>query len=188
MWTIGNKMNRPTKSWGLKVAQLNRLLSLAAVLILYESSVSAQNNTDAVDAFIQTRMEERRIPGLAFGIIKNGSIERIAALGVTDLETQIPVTPETPFQIASNSKNVTAVTVMTLVEEGVLSLDDTIGTHLADIPEHWKPVTVRQLLNHTSGLPDNVISPFSMGTVADNADDVIAILTDRPLDAAPGER
>jgi CubicO group peptidase (beta-lactamase class C family) len=65
----------------------------------------------------------------------------------------VPVRPETVFQLGSVTKQVTAAVVLQLVEAGRVRLDDAVGDHLPALPAAWRPVTVRQLLNHTSGIP-----------------------------------
>ena len=70
------------------------------------------------------------------------------------VEHRVPVTAETIFQSGSLGKQFTAVAVMLQVEDGKLSLDDAITQYFADAPDTWRPITVRHLLTHTSGIPD----------------------------------
>ena len=155
-------MNSKSKSSAPNVPMIGRLFAsvFVAVLLMEPSTSLGQDTSNDVDAFVRDRMNERPIPGLALAVIRNGDIEKLSVYGVADIETQEPVNPQTRFQIASTTKNVTAVGIIMLAEDGALALDDDIGKHLGDIPPHWKPVTVRQLLNHTSGLPDIAFDQF----------------------------
>ena len=179
--------NRPAR-WvrnTVQTAWLNAALVFAG-FVLSPSVGFGQTASEAVDAFIHDHMQQRRIPGLALAVIQSGDIVKQSAYGVTNVLSERPVTLATPFHVASISKNVTAVGVMMLVEEGLLGLDDEIGKHLQDIPHHWKPITVRQLLTHTSGLPDIMLDPFSTFTIAETSEDAMALLVDRPLEFTPG--
>lgn len=114
-----------------------------------------------------------------------------AGFGLADREHDVPNTPVTKFRLGSITKQFTAMAVMILQERGKLNVDDLIGTHLGEIPDAWKEITIRHLLTHTSGVP-NYTNFFGMmqTTVRTPAtvDRVIASFRDRPLDFKPGER
>ena len=125
------------------------LCALALLLLLTALSVSA----DTVDDYIQSEMKARRIPGLALAVVRHGAIVKMQGYGLANLEHDVPVTPDTVFELASVTKQFTATAIMLLVEQGKLRLDDPILSHLPSGPEAWKTITVRHLLTHTSGLP-----------------------------------
>ena len=108
---------------------------------------------DSLDRFIEERMEELRIPGLAVAIASNGRIIVARGYGVADVQNGAPVTAETRFDLASITKQFTAAGIMLLVEEGRIDLDASIRTYLPEVPESRAGITVRHLLTHTSGLP-----------------------------------
>ncbi len=107
------------------------------------------------------------IPGLAMAVSREGEVLYVGAAGVSNLETQTPVQPDDRFRIYSIAKAFGAIVVLQLVDEGVLSLDDTVTKWLDTdavmaIP-NIDQVTIRQLLNHTSGVydfADDTDSPF----------------------------
>lgn len=112
--------------------------------------------------------------------------------GNADIINHVPITRTTRFRIHSTSKLLTALTVMRLVEQGKIGLDRSITDYLPEAPAEWKPVTVRTLLNHTSGIPDytevmlyhfRVDQPSAMRVT-------LAALTpeQRALKSKPGER
>ena len=74
--------------------------------------------------------------------------------GFANLEHDVPVKPDTVFELASVTKQFTAAAVMLLVEEGKVKVGDPISQYLPNSPEHWKDIAVRHLLTHTSGLPN----------------------------------
>ena len=112
------------------------------------------NSLAKVDAFIQAEMRRERIPGVALGIFVKGDPVLAKGYGYANVEHRVPVTPRTIFQSASVGKQFTAVAVMLLVEDGKLALDDSITRYFPDAPASWKPISIRHLLTHTSGLPD----------------------------------
>lgn len=129
-------------------------LAIAAVCLGLTLACAAQNAADPIDHYIATEMQKRQIPGLALLIARDGKIVRAQGYGFANLELQVPVKPETLFQSGSMGKQFTATAVMMLVEEGKISLDDSITKYFKDAPPAWKPVTIRMLLSHTAGFTD----------------------------------
>lgn len=107
---------------------------------------------DPTDDFIRAEMKRQNIPGLALAVVKDGVVVKAAGYGVADRRTKAPVTPETVFKIASVSKQFMAAGIMTLVQDGRVSLTDTVDRHIPDVPAAWRVITIRQLLSHTGGL------------------------------------
>jgi CubicO group peptidase (beta-lactamase class C family) len=93
-------------------------------------------------------------PGISVAVIKDGQLLFSKGYGSAQLEYKIPVTTQTTFHVASVSKQFTAMSIMLLEADGKLSLDDEVQKHLAWVPRFEHPVTVRQLVNHTSGIRD----------------------------------
>lgn len=143
---------------------------------------------DAVDTFIRAEIEKRQIPGLAVAVIRDGQVRKLATYGSSSVELGTPVTVDTVFNVASVSKAFTGVAVMRLVEDGVLALDDPIGRHLDQLPAGWRVVTVRRLLNHTSGLPVIDASPYSMETLAQSVPAALSLLASRSMESVTGTK
>ena len=161
---------------------------VALVVSLGCSKVGSSPDVDrSVDAYVRDVMAKRHIPGLALSVIRRGQVERVASYGQASLEFSVPVSAGTLFSVASVTKTFTAVGVMKLMEAGKLKLDDSIGTYLGGLPDRWRAVTIRQLLGHTSGLPDVVKSPIP-DPIAETPEEATSILRDRPMDFAPGTR
>ena len=91
-------------------------------------------------------------PGGAIAIMQGGETTYSKAFGLASLEYQVPNQPETQFNIASVSKQFTAMAMVVLEERGLLSIDEDIRTYLTDLPDFGHPITIRQMLHHTSGL------------------------------------
>ncbi|HET7229744.1 MAG TPA: serine hydrolase domain-containing protein, partial [Longimicrobium sp.] len=93
-------------------------------------------------------------PGCAVGVSRNGRTVLSRAYGSANLEYGIPNTPATVFEAGSVSKQFTAAAIVRLARQGKLSLDDDVRRHLPEVPDYGTPITLRNLLNHTSGLRD----------------------------------
>jgi CubicO group peptidase (beta-lactamase class C family) len=127
-------------------------LVLSAPLSGYGQTTTAQQ--DVVEDYVQAEMQRQKIPGLSLLIARDGKIVLAKGYGLSNVELQVPVKPETVFQSGSVGKQFTATAVMMLVEEGKVKLDEPITDYLKDAPATWKQVTIRELLSHTAGFGD----------------------------------
>ena len=129
-------------------------------------------------------------PGCALMVRTNGQTAYVHAYGLASLESQVPITPRTVFNLASASKEFTAASVMLLVEAGKLSLDDDVRKYVPELPSLSAPVTIRHLLTHTSGWRDYIQLLVWQGhDVRDHvsARDALNVLErQRALNFAPG--
>jgi CubicO group peptidase (beta-lactamase class C family) len=105
-----------------------------------------------VDSVVQPLMAGARVPGLAVAVAVDGVVRWERAYGYADLEQCVPVTRFTMFRLASVSKPVTAIAALQLAEQRKLDLDAPIQRLVPEFPETPTPITVRQLLAHTSGI------------------------------------
>jgi CubicO group peptidase (beta-lactamase class C family) len=132
-------------------------------------------------------MQQRKIPGLSLAVVRNGEIVKAKGYGLSNVELNVPATPETIYQSGSVGKQFTATLVMMLAEEGKLSLDDRIGKHIAEAPAIWKDITVRHLLTHTSGLSNSLYQKINMRQDY-TEDELVQQIAALPLDFQPGEQ
>ena len=110
-----------------------------------------------VDSIVIQSMNEYNIPGLAIGLVKNDTIVYTEGYGVSNIQNRKPVTPNSIFHTASISKLFTAMAVMTLVHENKLALNDKLVDVIPSLKfedQRVQQITIKNLLNHTSGLPD----------------------------------
>ncbi len=138
-----------------------RLIALALYCLL-ASNCPAQSgpppNSDAkpearVDALFAA-MDSTISPGCALSVIRDHKIIYERGYGMADLDHNIPITPTTVFHVASMSKQFTAASILLLAQEGKLSLDDPVRKYIPELPDFGTPITIRELLHHTSGLRD----------------------------------
>lgn len=111
------------------------------------------NNSAWIDAAAKMQTGPGK-PGLAVAVIKDGRIVHLAGYGTANLATGAPVTSETMFHIGSCGKLLTALGIMMLKERGKLNYDDHIGKHIPELKGYPKGVTLRRMMQHTSGILD----------------------------------
>jgi CubicO group peptidase (beta-lactamase class C family) len=134
--------------------QSMRLLTLTLLAFAIPLSGCAASRPDRLDEYMQAKMQELRIPGAQVAVVKGGAIVALRSYGLADVEQRVPVNDETTLSIASITKAFVGVAAMQLVEQGKLDLSDPVARYVDDLPEPWRAVTVRQLFNNLSGLPD----------------------------------
>lgn len=131
---------------------LSELCSLTFIVILFVLPADLYAQKERIDTFIENSMARQGIVGLVVGVIKDGKVIKAKGYGMSNLELNIPVTTGTVFKLGSVSKHMIAVAIMKLIQDGKLTLDDPVNKFYPDAPAHWHAITIRHLLNHTSGL------------------------------------
>lgn len=137
---------------------------------------------------ITTRMDGAGVPGWAVGIVQDGRVVARWVHGVANVAAAETVTTATPFQLASTTKTFGAVAVLLAVKDGHFRLTDSLGSIFDTLPPAWRGATVRQLLSHTSGLPDIVSAPGQLPLIAPTWDGAYRLIKATPLPAAHGAR
>jgi CubicO group peptidase (beta-lactamase class C family) len=168
-----------------------------AVLLILASSapLAAQALPDKVverlESSINRTMRDQKIPGFAIGVVKDGRLVYARGFGLMTMgDPGRPVTPETLFHMASITKPFVATALMQLVEQGKLDLDDRVIKHvpyfrLKDV--RYKEITVRQMVTHTSGMPDVTNYYWNKPEYDDGAlERYVRSLDDKTLRWAPG--
>ncbi len=168
--------------------------SLLAILLLISCQLTAQTLPDSVikkiDALFR-KWDTSKSPGTVIGIIRNDSLVYARGYGMANLEYDIPNSPETIFHMASVSKQFTAYAIVLLARQGRLNLDDDIHKYLPWVPDFKEKITIRHLLNHTSGIRDQWQLLAISGTRLDDVitqEHIVKILSkQQELNSKPGE-
>jgi CubicO group peptidase (beta-lactamase class C family) len=132
-------------------------------------------------------------PGCALAVIQDGRIVYKSGYGMANLDYDVPVTPSTVFNIASVSKQFTAAAIVLLAQRGKLSLDDEVRKYIPKLPDFGTPITIRQLIHHTSGLREQVVllglAGWRIRLDHITEEDVLGLLfRQRELNFRPGEK
>jgi CubicO group peptidase (beta-lactamase class C family) len=137
---------------------MRRLLALLLVLVaggIAQASTTDRNKEAAVDALF-AEYTAPGSPGAAVGIYRGGRAIFSKGYGLADLESGAPITPRTPFHVASMSKQFAAFAIALLAREGKVDLDADVRTYLPYFPDLGAKITPRHLIEHTSGLRDQM--------------------------------
>lgn len=167
----------------LTILLISRFIPLTLVKA---DSIPETPDLKAIDAYLTERVQANRIPGLAVVIVQEDQI--IFMKGYGEAKPGTPVTPQTQFYLGSMTKSFTALAAMALVQEGKLDLDRPVQYYLpwfsvAD-PEVSAQITVRNLLNHTSGL--NEINDPNAAVITQNLEEQARYLAQVKADTKPG--
>lgn len=167
---------------------LTLIFCLTALLSTVESAFAQEDfPKDQIDRFIQEKMEENRIPGLAVAITLDDNV--IFSKGYGKTADRSPISADTPFAIASLSKSFTALAVMQLAESGRVDLDKPIAHYIPSFQlndPRGSTITARQLLSHTSGLTDTAYPDMTIHPQPNSLEDVVQRLHEVTLHRDPG--
>jgi len=184
----------------IKNNAVNRLIALVALCLVFVSYASAQNAaatlplsaqqiTAKVDEYMNAALRVDRFSGSIL-VARDGLPIVSKGYGMANVELDVPNTPQTVFRLGSVTKQFTAMAIMMLQERGKLNVNDPACKYLPDCPAAWQPITVKNLLTHTAGVPNYTGFPDFVKTAVlptTNAA-MIARLRDKPLEFAPGEK
>ena len=126
---------------------------IIGLTLTHAAAAQSHTRATAVDA-LMADYARPNAPGASVLVVRDGRVDLARSYGRADVERAIPVRRETNFRLASLTKQFTATAVMQLAADGKLRYDDEIGGIIPALPEFARRVTIRQLLNHTGGLPD----------------------------------
>ena len=166
-------------------------LLLAALVLSAVPSASA----DEVDNYVERHLRQLHIPGASVAVVRDSQIIKAKGYGLANVELNVPATKDTVYEIGSMTKQFTATAIMMLVEEGKVSLDDPVTKYFPAAPETWQHITIRHLLNHTSGIQNHVAVPEFLNLFQTNIEfqpslsraELIKLFFKLPLEFQPGE-
>ncbi|MEO5999899.1 MAG: serine hydrolase domain-containing protein [Chitinophagaceae bacterium] len=175
--------------------QVRKIVPLIIFSLIAITKIPAQSLPDSIIKKIDSlfiKWNNPSSPGCTIGIIRNDSLIYAKGYGMANLEYAIPNSPETIFHMASVSKQFTAYAIVLLNRKGKLQLDDDIHKYLKWFPDLKEKITIRHLLNHTSGIRDQWQLLAISGTRLDDVitqDHIIKILSkQQALNFKPGKK
>ena len=140
---------------------------------------------NAVDRFIRAELARQRVPGLSVAVLRGDSIVLARGYGYANVEHHVPATDSTVYEVGSVSKQFTAAATVMLAEQGRLELDDPITRYLPEGSAVWPSVTIRHLLTHTAGIPEDTMLNWRRDYTES---ELVRSAAAQPLDFEPGER
>jgi len=169
----------------------NLLVVLLVAPVAFAQKVAPPSDAASQVQKIFASFNHTDSPGCAVGASVDGATVLSAAYGMADLEHNIALSPDSVFEPGSVTKQFTAAAVLLLAQDGKLSLDDPARKYIPELPDYGSAITIRQLLNHTSGLRDwgevADIGGWSRGTRANSNMNVLDIAArQKALNYSPG--
>lgn len=173
------------------IAMSRSTLALTAISSLLLAAHSGDEKTHRVDALFE-RWDRNDSPGCALGIVRDGRLIYERGYGMANLEHGIPIDSATVLRIASVSKQFTAMSALLLEQDGALSLDDDIRKYLPEMPDYGHPISIRHLMQHSSGIRDYEGITTLLGIAYEDTyveREILELLArQKALNFAPGER
>ncbi|MBN8595448.1 MAG: beta-lactamase family protein [Anaerolineae bacterium] len=176
-----------------------KLLIVLAIVLMNVLSVAAQSNSSDSSAFtvdeqqefrdyVETTLNAYAIPGAAVAVIQDGQIIMAEGFGVSDLESNAPVTSDTIFQLGSLAKSINSSMIATLVDQGVIDWDQPIVEVMPDFQladaDRTAALTLRDLIGFRSGIANNDLETFGVPL---SVSELITSIADEPFNAVSGE-
>ena len=169
------------------------VLAAALLATTIVHGVAAQADADSLAAQVDqvfAHLDKPDSPGCACTVMRDGEVVYSRAFGMANLELDVPLTPQSVFNVASVSKQFTAASIALLALRGQLSLDDDIRTYVPELPDFGEPITIWHLVHHTSGIRGFDLRYFSGSSRRDysnNARKLALLSRQRTLNFRPGE-
>lgn len=166
---------------------IHTIIFLVTVLSCFSFSQTTRNEKNNLyDQYLTLYYETKNIPSISAGILAQDSIIWIAAKGFSDIENYIPSSVNSVYRIASISKTITAVAIMQLWEKNLIGLDDDVRKYIPYFPKKKWVFTIRQLLNHTSGIRSYREGEFHSKTNYPSSREAIKVFENDSLIFKPG--
>mgnify|MGYP002377453502 FL=1 len=162
-------------------------LVLGALALVCSGFADSKPSVRELRDIANKMVRENQTPGVVALVVQKGKVIAEARAGVADLEHRVPMQRNSVHELASVSKQFTAVAVLKLIDQGKLKLDAKLADFVSKAPEPWSKITVEQLLQHTSGLPDYLGRSPNL-TESSTTDQLLARIASLPLDSEPGTK
>ena len=162
---------------------------IALLLIVSISSIGFAQKLDKTFDKMLNEQYKPNEPGATVLLAKNGKIVYHKAFGLANMEHRVKMEPDMVFEIGSITKQFTAVSILMLMEQGKLNLDDDITTFIEDYPTHGYHISIHHLLTHTSGIKSytSMASWMPLWRKDFTPTEMIDFFKNEPMDFAPGE-
>ncbi|MDB5275409.1 MAG: serine hydrolase [Ferruginibacter sp.] len=143
-------------------------------------ATAIESTFPVLDQIVKAYAEKNHLPGFTFGLVVDGRLVHTYSLGYTDIDKKTPVTTQSAFRIASMTKSFTAMAILKLRDEGKLQLDDLVEKYIPEMKgQHYltsdaAPATIRNLLTHAAGFPED--NPWGDRQLAVSDNEMLAMI------------
>ena len=175
---------------------MTKSLSIPILLTIIAFSLTScknkSNNKESflfeeTDTYVKRMIDSSEIVGLNYAILIDGKLMHEKAFGFANLDLKVPMTTDKLFAVASMSKMFSSIALHKLLQENDRNVNETVGELLpkrTDLPETWRKLTLKQLLSHTSGIPDQI--DYQIYLAPENDATVIEEMKNKPFTSIPG--
>jgi len=163
--------------------------TVCCLLIGSLDAFSQSRIASTIDGIMETPIKAGKVAGASVAVVKGGETVVLKGYGFADLELDVPTPPRATYEIGSVTKQFTAASILLLAEQGKLSLDDELTKFLPDYPTQGNRVTIRRLLNHTSGIKGYTELPEfgELMALKKPRQDLVKLFSAKPFEFKPGE-
>jgi len=172
----------------MKLPTSKLFLTLIIFLVYNNISFSQENHNKLLDEYLDQYLLIKNVPSISAGLLEQGKITWLKSVGMADIENSVPVSNSSLYRIASISKPITAVAILQLWERGLVSLDTDARTYIPNFPVKKYKFTIRQLLNHTSGIRNYKEGEFDSKKYYATTDDALKSFAYDSLVFEPGTK
>ncbi len=167
----------------------SKIFSLIILFFVLNNTIFSQVNRNKIlDEYLNQYLQLKNVPSISAGLFHQDKIIWLKSAGTIDIESNVLASTSSLYRIASISKPITAVAVLQLWERGVISLDTDARAYLPDFPVKKYKFTIRQLLNHTSGIRNYKEGEFDNKKFYATTDDALKLLAYDSLMFEPGTK
>lgn len=174
---------------------IKHFLSILLLVVIFISKSQCQNTSipldknifNKTDAYLNEMIDSLNIVGLNYAVLIDNEVVHEKAFGLANIQLQVPMTLDHSFPVASISKLFSSIALHQLLHIHHRSVDETVEEFLPDrkdLPEAWRTLTLKQLLSHTSGIPDQI--DYQIYLAPESEKMVIEALKDKPFNSPPG--
>ena len=164
------------------------LFILVLSFLINRISISQEYQNNLLDDYLNQYLQIKNVPSISAGLLENGEIKWLKTIGIADIENNVLITKSSLYRVASISKSITAVAVLQLWERGLISLDTDVRFYLPSFPEKKYKFSIRQLLNHTSGIRNYREGEFDSKKFYASNEEALKVFAYDSLDFEPGTK
>jgi CubicO group peptidase (beta-lactamase class C family) len=176
-------------------SSMSVLRSLVVLIVALGASTRGMPPRDNTLRFeidkVFSRFQKSGSPGCAVAVLRDGAVFYAQGYGMADLQQDTPIAPSTVFCVGSMAKQFTAMCIVLLVQQGKLALDDDIRKYISELPDYGKPITIANLVYHTSGLREQSdllrMAGWRWEDVVNESDILYFVCRQKALNFPPGE-
>lgn len=172
----------------MKPITIELRITILLFIVFSHFSFSQENRNNLFDEYLDEYVQIKNIPSISAGLLERDKVTWLSNAGLADIENNVLATTSSVYRIASISKSITAIAILQLWERGLISLDTDARAYIPTFPVKKYKFTIRQLLNHTSGIRNYKEGEFDSKKFYASTDDALKLFAYDSLNFEPGTK